>query len=119
MNNAPKTDHRFSRCGVQAATGRWSALDLRSAAGKPWQQNRRGFGPIPQWLGLGGKTTRKPILLFRLFGLLLLRLVDQRLPDELFRLPRLTRFVPEEALPTHKITEPPAPGKGKVTCAGQ
>ena len=46
-------------------------------------------------LSYGTKTRRKPMLLFRLSGLLLLRLADRQFSELLFQLPpRFTRFEP-------------------------
>ena len=46
-------------------------------------------------LSYGTKTRRKPILLFRLSGLLLFRLADRQFSAGLFQLPpRITRFEP-------------------------
>ncbi len=46
------------------------------------------------------RTSRNPMLLLRLFGLLLFRLDTVEFEALLFQLPpRLTRFVPEEGLP--------------------
>jgi hypothetical protein len=57
-------------------------------------------------LSYGTKTRRKPMLLFRLSGVLLLRLADRQFSALLFQLPpRITRFEP--TIDAHIIPWPP------------